>query len=55
MEITILRQAGFTVTLESGGAVTLKEAGKLPTLDDIARERAVSTYMDTEPPTRKEG
>lgn len=45
MEITILRQAGFTVSLESNGTVTLKENGKCPTLDDIARQKALNTYM----------
>jgi len=44
MEHTILHQAGFTVVLESNGTVTLRENGKLPTLDDIARQRAQNVY-----------
>ena len=45
MEHTILHQAGFTVVLESNGTVSLRENGKLPTLDDIARRRALNTYI----------
>jgi len=45
MEHTILHQAGFTVVLESNGTVSLRENGKLPTLDDIARRRALNTYL----------
>ena len=45
MEHTILHQAGFTVVLESDNTVTLRENGKLPSLDDIARDRAYRRYM----------
>lgn len=45
MSDTILHHGALTVELESNGTVTLKNAGKLPTLDDIARQRALSTYM----------
>jgi len=45
MEHIILQQGGFTVRLESNGTVSLRENGKLPTLDDIARQRAKAAYM----------
>jgi len=51
MEHTILHQAGFTVVLESNGTVSLRDKGKLPTLDDIARQRAQDTYMMPQEPT----
>lgn len=45
MEHKIISTNGITVTLEDGGAVTIREHGKLPSLDDLARERAYSRYM----------
>ena len=45
MEHTILHQGGFTAVLESNGTVTTRENGALPTLDDIARRRALGTYF----------
>ena len=51
MEHTILHQAGFTVVLESNGTITLRENGKLPTLDDIARQKARNVYMVDAAPT----
>ena len=49
MEHNIIHQGGFTVTLESDGSLSARSAGKLPTLDDIARSRAVNRYLDTTP------
>lgn len=51
METTILHQAGFTVVLESNGTVSLRENGKLPTLDDIARQKARNVYFVADEPT----
>ena len=51
MEHTILHMGGFTAVLESNGTVSTRECGRLPTLDDIARRRALDTYMVDEPPT----
>lgn len=48
MEHTILHQGGFTAVLESNGTVTTRENGALPTLDDIARQRARDAYMSEE-------
>ena len=49
MEHTIIHQGGFTVTLESDGSLSARSAGRLPTLDDIARDRARTRYIDTTP------
>ena len=46
MEHTILHQGGFTAVLESNGTVTTRDMGALPTLDDIARQRAQARYFD---------
>lgn len=46
MEHTIIHQGGFTVTLESDGSLSARSAGKLPTLDEIARDRARVRYID---------
>lgn len=55
MEHIILHRGGMTVTLESNDTVTVKDRGKCPTLDDIARQRALNVYMvsheDTEDDT----
>jgi hypothetical protein len=45
MQVNILHDGALTVELESNGTVTAKVGGACPTLDDIARHRAVSTYM----------
>lgn len=45
MQVNILHDGALTVELESDGTVTLHNAGDCPTLDDIARQRALSTYM----------
>jgi hypothetical protein len=55
MQVNILHDGALTVELESNGTVILHEAGKCPTLDDIARHRALDTYMvPTEPTTTHE-
>ena len=54
MQVNILHDGALTVELESDGTVTLKNAGKLPTLDDIARQRAHNTYMVPEELTEDE-
>jgi hypothetical protein len=45
MQVNILHDGALTVELESNGTVTSKVGGRLPTLDDIARQRALSTYF----------
>jgi hypothetical protein len=45
MQVNILHDGALTVELESNGTVTSHIAGACPTLDDIARQRAQSTYM----------
>lgn len=45
MKDTILRQGALTVELESDGTVTKHVAGDCPTLDDIARQRALNVYL----------
>lgn len=45
MQVNILHDGALTVELESNGTVTLHNAGDCPTLDDIARQRALNTYM----------
>jgi len=54
MEHTIIHQGGFTVTLESDGSLSARSAGKLPTLDEIARNRARARYLDKDDENCKE-
>jgi hypothetical protein len=45
MQDTILHSGALTVTLDSKGSPTSAIAGRLPSLDDLARARAYSRYM----------
>jgi hypothetical protein len=47
----ILHHGALTVELDSAGTVILHEAGKCPTLDEIARHRALNTYIIPQEPT----
>jgi len=50
MQDTILHSGALTVSINGDTAI----AGKLPTLDDIARNRARSRYFDDPDPNRSE-
>jgi hypothetical protein len=50
MQDTILHSGALTVQLDSKGTATSAIAGRLPTLDDIARNRARSRYLDDPTP-----
>lgn len=45
MQVNILHDGALTVELESNGTVTSKVGGRVPTLDDIARQRAYNVYI----------
>lgn len=54
MQVNILHDGALTVELESNGTVTQHIAGNCPTLDDIARQRALNVYMVPEELTFEE-
>ena len=49
MQDTILHHGALTVSLDSAGTVTQAVAGRLPSLDQIARERAIARYLVSAP------
>ena len=54
MDTTILHHGALTVTLDSSGAVILRDAGKCPTSDDITLlipPRGEAAYTNTQEPT----
>ena len=53
MENTILHMGGFTVVLESNGSVSTRDRGRLPSLDEIARDRAIDRYITPKAETEK--
>ena len=52
MKDIILHHGALTVELESNDTVTLHHGGDCPTLDDIARQRALNVYLVDEAPTQ---
>jgi hypothetical protein len=49
MQDTILHSGALTVSLDSQGEATSAIAGRLPSLDQIARERAIARYLTSAP------
>jgi hypothetical protein len=45
MQDTIFHFGALTVELDSAGNGIIKVAGKLPTLDEVARDKARARYM----------
>lgn len=49
MQDTILHSGALVVALDSQGEATSAIAGRLPSLDEIARQRAIARYLTSAP------